>query len=385
MAVAPRILSVVGSRVLYGQERANLLVLETLKAQGCTILAVVENHPAFRAMPQQLDNRGIPYVETPFINRRHDGYLLDFLVGNPLRYIRLRKQLSAVIQEFRPTHVHVPNPFALLMADAIAPQDLPIIYRIGDQPATHHAIWRWIWRRITRRVTHFVAISEFIANELDKLGVPRERITVIYNAPTARSIPPQPEKRPESPQKLLFIGQISADKGVDRLVDAFRIVAAEFPLSSLTIVGRISDWSGDDWARSLKRATLQDPVIGDRVQFPGESEQIYKFLADAAVLVVPSVSQEPLSNVVVEAKAAARPSVVFPSGGLPELIQHEADGFICRDTSVEALACGLRYYLSNPDRTRIQGDSALGSLQRFKVDSFGDRWREVYDWTMPKV
>lgn len=382
MTQTPRILALIGSRVLFGQERANLLVMEVLKAQGCEILAVVEDHPSFRIMPQELEKRGIPYVEAPAIGRRMDGYLLDFLIGNPIRYVRFRKQMRSVLQKFRPTHIHVPNPFSFLLADAIARSDLPIVYRIGDMPATHSALWRWIWRRISRRVTHFVAISHFIADELTKLGIPPYKVTVIYNKPPARSHPPQPNT-PSHSRHILFIGQLSADKGVDRLIEAFRQVATDFSDARLTVVGRISDWSGDDWQRILRERALSDPLIGSRISFPGEQEDIYSYLASAAFLVVPSVFQEALSNVVGEAKAASRPSVVFPSGGLPELIHHGEDGFICRDTGIEALGEGLRYYLSDPDRAREHGRKALASLTRLKIEQFSQRWRAVYDATMP--
>lgn len=368
----------IGSRVLYGQERANLHVMETLKAQGCAILAVVENHPSFRSMPEALEKRGIPYVEAPMIGRRVEGYMFDFLFGNPIRYVRLRKQLRGVVREFRPTHIHVPNPFAFVMADAIARPDLPIIYRIGDKPATHNALWRMIWRRITRRVNHFVADSEFIAQQLVRVGVERDRIDVIFTPPAKRSKPPQPQLAPMHSHRVLFIGQLTPAKGIDRLIEAFKLVAKEFPEAHLTVVGRISEWSGDDWQRRLRDKALANPEIGDRVSFVGEQEDIYGYLASAAFLVVPSVWEEPFGLIVGEAKAAARPSVVYPNGGLPEQIVHGEDGFICRDSSIEALAEGLRYYLTDPDRAREHGHKALASLARLGGDQFAQRWRAVY-------
>lgn len=374
----PRILALVGSRVLFGQERANLLVIETLKERECEILAVVEDHPKFRIIPDELEKRGISYIEAPAIGRRIEGRLLDFLVGNPIRYFNLRTKLSRTVRDWRPTHIHVPNPFAFLMADAITPPSLPIIYRIGDQPAVHNEIWRWIWRRIVRRVTHFVADSEFIAAQLYRLGVNRERVTVIFTPPGRRSSRPQPNVWPENPHQVLFLGQLTADKGIDRLIEAFRKVAPEFPEARLTVIGRISDYSGDDWQRNLRDRTLADPWIGSRVSFLGEQEDIYSYLASSTFLVVPSVWEEPFGLVVGEAKAAARASVIFPRGGLPEQVAHCENGFICSDTGIEALAEGLRYYLSDPHRAREHGRAALASLERLQLDQFGEKWEYIY-------
>jgi glycosyltransferase involved in cell wall biosynthesis len=377
----PRILALVSSRVLYGQERANLLVLETLMAQGCEILAVVEDHPAFRTMPQELSKRGITFVEAPGIGRRVDGYLLDFIFGNPTRYWRARHQLKALISDFRPTHIHVSNPFGFLMADAIAPRDLPIVYLSADLPILHNALSRFIWHRITHRVTLFVAMSKFIAANLETHAVPNGKIEVIFWPPALRQRPAQPKIAPKSDRHFLFIGQIRENKGVDRLVEAFRRVVVHYPDASLTILGRISDWKEDGWQRALRETVLNDPSISGRVFFAGESDDVYGYLASAAFLVVPSVWEEPFGLVVGEAKAAARPSVVFPQGGLPEQIVHCEDGFICKDTSIEALADAITYYLSDPPRARMHGKAALSSLQRLGADQFAERWLAVYQNT----
>ena len=195
---------------------------------------------------------------------------------------------------------------------------------------------------------------------------------------------PEPDRIPDNNQQLLFIGQLTHHKGIDRLVEAFRNLAPGYPRARLTVIGRISEWQGDDWARALRDRTLADPLLADRVSFIGETEDIFAYLASAAVLVVPSVIEEALGIVAVEAKAAARPSVVFPRGGLPELIEHGVDGYICRDASVDALAEGLRYYLDDPDRTLAHGRAAFESMDRLGINRFAKNWLKVYESTLAK-
>jgi glycosyltransferase involved in cell wall biosynthesis len=358
------------------------LVLEILKAQGCDVLAVVDGHPLSKVMPAELAKRHIPYVSAPMIGRRAKGYLMDFLFGNLSRYVRARRQLMGVIAQFRPTGIHVSSPFGFLLVDAIVSPDLPIVFRIGDKPAIHNLPWQWIWRRIAKRVDHFVADSDFIAREVGVLGVEKTRITVIFTPPARRAVPPRPDAVPGSLQSMLFIGQLSPHKGVDRLVEAFRKIVPVYPQAQLTLLGRISTWSGDDWQRSLRDRTLADPLLRERVRFPGETEDIFDYLANAAFIVVPSICEEAFGLIVGEAKAAARPSVVFPSGGLVEQVIHGEDGFICRDCSVESLVDGLRYYLDAPDRVQSHGRAALQSLTRLGSDKFAERWLAVYEGTM---
>jgi glycosyltransferase involved in cell wall biosynthesis len=378
----PRVLAIYNGRVFYGQERANLLVLQTLKAQGCDVLAIVDEHGLANVVHAELAKCHIPCVAVPMIGRRSKGYFLDFLFGNLLRYLRARRLVKRLIAQFRPTGIHVSNPFGFLLIGSIVAPDLPIVYRIGDKPAIHNLPWQWLWRRVAKRVDHFVADSDFIAREVGLLGVEMTRISVIFTPPARRVVPPRPDAVPSSLQSMLFIGQLSHHKGVDRLVEAFRKIASDYPEARLTLLGRISTWSGDDWQRELRDSTLADPLLGGRVSFPGETEDIYDYLAQAAFVVVPSICEEAFGLVVGEAKAAARPSVVFPSGGLIEQVNHGEDGFICRDCSVEALVEGLRYYLDAPDRVQSHGRAALQSLTRLGSDKFGERWLAVYQSTM---
>ena len=374
-----RVLALLGSRVLYGMERANIRVFEALKSAGCQVLVVVEDHPGFSAVPNELAQRQIDFVAVPFGGRRIEGYLLHFLFKNPILFLAGNWKIYQLIRKFSPTHILIPNPFYFLNCMLpLAFTRVPVLYRIGDLPATYNLFWRLIWRLIVARVNQFVAVSEFIANELKKLGVTPERITVVCNAPPVRKQGPKPECEPENCQQFLFIGQLGEHKGIDRLIEAFRSIAPVYPQARLTIIGRISAWRGDDWARALRDRALADPVLADRVNFVGETEDIFTYLASAAVLVVPSVCDEAYGIVAVEAKVSARPSVVFPSGGLPELIEHGVDGYICRDSSIKALAEGLCYYLDNPERTIAHGRTALASVSRLGIDQFDETWLSVF-------
>jgi glycosyltransferase involved in cell wall biosynthesis len=378
----PRILAICNGRVFYGQERANLLVLEILKAQGCDVLAVVDDHPLSKVIPAELAKRHIAYVAAPALIQRLNGHFLDYIFGNSFRYLRAKRQLKQVVAEFRPTHIQVAGELAFLIADAIAPPQLPIIYLGADLPVRHNFLWRGIWRRIASRVDRFVTMSSFIAGTLSYLGIPKARCSIIFWPPAARAKAARPSQSIGEFSHILFIGQLSAHKGPDRLIEAFRRIALHYPKARLTLLGRISTWSGDDWQRRLRDRTLADPLLRERVRFPGETEDIFDYLANAAFLVVPSVWEEPFGLIVGEAKAAARPCVVFPSGGLVEQVVHGEDGFICRDCSVESLVEGLRYYLDAPDRVESHGRAALQSLTRLGSDKFAERWRAVYEGTM---
>jgi glycosyltransferase involved in cell wall biosynthesis len=102
-------------------------------------------------------------------------------------------------------------------------------------------------------------------------------------------------------------------------------------------------------------------------------------LQQVEFLVVPSLFQEPSALVVLEAKAASRPAIVVPSGGLPEMIEPGVDGIVCRDKSVDALAEALKYYLDDPLLARRHGAAALASLDRLGTPHFAQSRPAVYE------
>lgn len=71
--------------------------------------------------------------------------------------------------------------------------------------------------------------------------------------------------------------------------------------------------------------------------------------AAADVFVAPS-TQENLPNTVMEAFACGTPSVAFKIGGLPDMIEHEKNGYLAKPYEIEDLARGIAWVLEDEDR-----------------------------------
>ena len=91
--------------------------------------------------------------------------------------------------------------------------------------------------------------------------------------------------------------------------------------------------------------------------------------------------EEPYGLVAVEAKSAGIPSIIFPSGGLKELIEHGINGWVTKSRTAYELSTALEYYLRNPRIAEAQGRNARKSLEDLQLDSFSERWFEVYRQT----
>jgi len=80
----------------------------------------------------------------------------------------------------------------------------------------------------------------------------------------------------------------------------------------------------------------------------------------------------------IEAKQAGIPSVVFPTGALPEIIVHGENGWLCSAPTAAALAEGIEYFLADPDRLERAGRAARVSLEPFSRERFSEAWWQVF-------
>lgn len=384
MADDVRILALFGGATKLGMERANLEALAAFREGGATVRILVSDAPWAEDLRQDIVSRGLEIVQCPYLLLPRPERRFNPLFEYPRIITRASAIMLREVARFRPTHFYsCAQLFVLNFAPVLMLTSTPLIYRCGDRPILHSRLFRWLWRFIVARSRTFVAVSHYIADRLVDAGVPRDRITVIYSRPPLRSAPTEARAGRSKDFTFVFVGQINETKGPHVLVDAFRGVIDAHPDARLVIAGRISDWEGDEWARALRREVQADPDLADRVSFPGFVEDVPALLASGRVAVTPTVTEEPLANVVMEAKLAGIPSIIFPSGGLPETIEHGVDGYICADRTAPALGEALTWYLEHRDAAEVQGHAARLSLQKFGVDCFVDRWRAVLDWGAP--
>jgi glycosyltransferase involved in cell wall biosynthesis len=181
---------------------------------------------------------------------------------------------------------------------------------------------------------------------------------------------------------VIFVGQIIPEKGLDLLLDAVAILRASGIGATLDVVGSFDGWESPTYAghRSMIRERAARPDLAGAVNFVGWREDVPALMARSALHCCPSrpEQRESFGNVVLEAKAAGLPSVVTASGGLPELIAHRDDGWVCTEATAEALAEGIGYFLSRPDERGRAAAAALASVARYSEQRFVCAWNKVF-------
>jgi glycosyltransferase involved in cell wall biosynthesis len=184
------------------------------------------------------------------------------------------------------------------------------------------------------------------------------------------------------PGRVIFVGQIIPEKGLAPLLDAIAMLRATGVDATLDVVGDMDGWEAPA-ARGYRAAIRERAGRADldgAVSFLGWREDVPELMSRASLHCCPSLPEqrEAFGNVVLEAKGSGLPSVVTPSGDLPELVAHRVDGWVCEEASAEAVAEGLQYFLRCPQERVRAGTAALASAERYSAERFGAAWHAVF-------
>lgn len=168
---------------------------------------------------------------------------------------------------------------------------------------------------------------------------------------------------PEGPL-LLYVGRLSAEKGVDRLRDVLDAI----PGAQLAIAG------DGPFRPSLERHFAGRPVV-----FPGylRGEELARTYASADAFVFPSCS-ETLGLVLLEAMASGCPVVAARAGGIPEVVAEGDSGILFAPGNMDEAAGAVRQVLGDADLARGLREAGRAQAERWSWAAATSELRERY-------
>lgn len=191
------------------------------------------------------------------------------------------------------------------------------------------------------KVTRYIALNDFCRRKFIEAGLPAERIVIKPNF--VDFSPPPPRER----QGFLYVGRLSAEKGVDVLASAF----ASNPALSLRVAG-----DGPERFRleGMPGIALCGGLSGDQVR---------EEMSRAMALVMPSIWYENFPRVLVEAMGCGLPVIASRIGALAELIQDGETGILFTPGDSDDLARKLAWAAANPDKLGLMGARARAEYE----------------------
>lgn len=235
-------------------------------------------------------------------------------------------------------------------------------------------------RAILRRAAAVTTVSKALADEARALGVDASLVTVLPMPLDLETFGDQGGAMPPRDEDhVLFVGRLSAQKGVRDLLGAIARLAPDHPEIRLTVIG-----DGAERARLEQEAEALG--IATRTRFEGtrSTGDVAAAYRRASVLAIPSTTgdageREGFGLVAVEAMLAGLPVVATTTGGLVDVIEDGVTGLLVPEREPARLALAIGRLLDDRiERAALAERGRVSATERFAPRAIAARYVALY-------
>ncbi len=175
---------------------------------------------------------------------------------------------------------------------------------------------------------------------------------------------------PKKEGRILYVGRLSLEKRIDRLIDAFSLIANRFP-----------DWYVDIYGAGEIKEELKNLIskykLNDCVHLLEPTHHIVDEYLKSQFIVLCS-DNEGFGLVLVEAMACGLPCVSTrcPFGPL-EIVEDGVTGILC-DMNSRDLATKMEWMITHEAERKQMGIMAHKAVARFKKENVMKEWEQAY-------
>lgn len=225
-----------------------------------------------------------------------------------------------------------------------------------------------------RHIDQFLPDSPSTKRIYEEAGFDLTRSTVVpelldFNAIRQVARPERPERATRTgPRELLFIGRLTAAKGVDVLIDAIPRITTPVHLHV----------AGDGLERPMLEERARQLGIADRVTFHGwvPNREVWDLLQQVDAFVHPGRWPEPFGRTVIEAMALGVPTIVSYTGGPPWLVGPYGRMFTPGDPA--DLAVEIDRLFSQYERALVAAERGIQRAAEFDYRTWVPKIADIY-------
>jgi glycosyltransferase involved in cell wall biosynthesis len=359
-----RVAAVMDTQMVSGPGRQLAALVPALREVGVDVRVIVFQNPSREVTPYRrfLEAAGVDHVVVPFRSRFDRALLLAFQAA-----------LATWDPDIVQTHSYRPTTLTWLLRRRGGRWRWIGFFHGTTNEDLKVRVYHWLDRRLLPAADRVVVMSH---SQASRFAVCRNRVVQVYNA----VVPVSPVAVPIHTQRLLdhvetlprprigVVGRLSAEKGVDVMVDALAELRARGTDASLVL-------AGDGPERAALVAQASRLGLGDAVHFLGPVLPIEPLYPLLDVLVIPSRS-EGLPNVLLEALRADLPVVSTRVGAVPEVLDGSGAGRTVPPGNANALAEAVAATLAEPAEAARDDRSAV--VGRFSLEQRVEAHLQLY-------
>ncbi|MBI1241394.1 glycosyltransferase family 4 protein [Umezakia ovalisporum] len=221
-----------------------------------------------------------------------------------------------------------------------------------------------------------IANSDYVRQQIINSGLPPERVVTLRFGVKSPKITTAPLNwATHQNQRILFVGRIVPDKGVEWLIKA---LAQTKPTIHLDI-------AGDGWSKASMEKLAHQMGLSHRITWHGwlKREKLESLYQQSLAVVFPSLWPEPAGLVTLEAYSHYRPIIASAVGGIPEHVQDNQTGILVSPNNIKQLAAAINELAINYPKSRLMGEVGQAWYQQeFTINTHMRRLTEIYAKTI---
>lgn len=281
-------------------------------------------------------------------------------------------------------HGHYGTDSAFVLS-AVAESRLPFVvsyygYDISRFAASAGGLGRVYLRRVLENASLHLAMTPQMAQDIDALGAPSDRIVVHHHGIDLNVWSSRVGERGNQ-MTVLMVASLVEKKGHETAIRAFARASEELPSARFRIVG-------DGPLRSYLGKLAADLGVADRIDFLGylpHGADLHNEYSSAQVFLHPSRTArngdaEGLPGSILEAMACGLPVVATRHRGIPFAVTHGTSGFLVDEGDFESAAIHLQALLMNREVAVGMGDEGASRVHAdFDVRKQALRLEDLYE------
>lgn len=217
----------------------------------------------------------------------------------------------------------------------------------------------------------YIALGSEVENILLSIGIPIHRIFTLPPARLSQDIKGIPEGAgDETNITLLFIGGLTKIKGIDILLEAFKLVSSKTESISLKIIG-------DGPMREFCEDFIDKNNLDIKLLGVFNHERTLKEISSSDIVILASRT-EGYPRVILEAFEFGKPVIATNIGGVPQLLKNGENGILVDPCDHAGLAGAILKLCNDKELREKLGKSGKQSLEG--MPSFKDLAKKIVEF-----
>ncbi|KKR22094.1 MAG: group 1 glycosyl transferase [Candidatus Moranbacteria bacterium GW2011_GWA2_39_41] len=219
--------------------------------------------------------------------------------------------------------------------------------------------WHKFLNIYDKNIDLYLAPSEFTKNKLIANGIDGNKIRVLPHFVTEENHN-EIAKLANVEKYVIYFGQISTEKGVDKLIAMFK----NFPEIKLYLAGSVYE-------------NFIIPEL-DNVKYVGflEQQELTRYIKNSLFVISPSRLPETFGLVALEAIKNGKPFVGFDAGAYGEIVENNRSGYICKNE--EEMMEGIKQLAADDGLRILFSRRALERAKNFDSKQYYERIMGIF-------